>query len=128
MERTRADALVPGHSHPGVSLWRFHAPVGHGHRRAGLSCLLDRALRAGAIWVNPAYLASSAVFCGPRRLLRMRYRPVLCSMISSSVKYFVTLAMVVLAVGAALLLYARYVDRPWTRDGQIRANIVGIAP
>ena len=49
-------------------------------------------------------------------------------MISSSVKYFVTLTMVVLAAVAALMLYSRYVDRPWTRDGQIRANIVGIAP
>lgn len=49
-------------------------------------------------------------------------------MISSSVKYFVTLAMVVLASAAAFMLYTRYVDRPWTRDGQIRANIVGIAP
>lgn len=38
------------------------------------------------------------------------------------------MAMVVLAVVASLMLYARYVDRPWTRDAQIRANIVGIAP
>lgn len=49
-------------------------------------------------------------------------------MISSTVKFFVTATMVVLAVIAALMLYARYVDRPWTRDGQIRANVVGIAP
>jgi multidrug resistance efflux pump len=49
-------------------------------------------------------------------------------MIVSTRKYFVTLVVIVLAVVASLLLYARYVDRPWTRDGQMRANVVGIAP
>jgi len=49
-------------------------------------------------------------------------------MIVSSRKYLVTLVVIVLAVAASLLLYARYVDRPWTRDAQIRANVVGIAP
>lgn len=43
-------------------------------------------------------------------------------------KYLVTGIVIALAIGAALLMYARYVDRPWTRDAQIRANIVGIAP
>jgi multidrug resistance efflux pump len=43
-------------------------------------------------------------------------------------KYLVTGLVVVLAVVAALLMYARYADRPWTRDAQVRANIVGIAP
>lgn len=46
----------------------------------------------------------------------------------SVLKYFVTLSVVVLAIIASLLMYNRYVDRPWTRDAQIRANIVGIAP
>lgn len=49
-------------------------------------------------------------------------------MIVSSRKYLVTIVVIVLAVAASLLLYARYVDRPWTRDAQIRANVVGIAP
>lgn len=40
----------------------------------------------------------------------------------------VTLVAVVLAIGAALLMNHRYVTRPWTRDAQVRANIVGIAP
>lgn len=43
-------------------------------------------------------------------------------------KYVVTCVVVGLAITAALLMYARYVDRPWTRDAQVRANIVGIAP
>lgn len=42
-------------------------------------------------------------------------------------KYLVTLGTVALAVAASLLMYWRYVDRPWTRDAQVRANIVGIA-
>jgi len=43
-------------------------------------------------------------------------------------KYVATCAVVALAIVSALLMYARYVNRPWTRDAQVRANIVGIAP
>lgn len=43
-------------------------------------------------------------------------------------KYVITTIVVVLAIVASLLLYARYVNRPWTRDAQVRANVVGIAP
>ena len=42
--------------------------------------------------------------------------------------YLITLTVVGLAVWAATTLYYRYLENPWTRDGQIRANIVGIAP
>jgi multidrug resistance efflux pump len=42
--------------------------------------------------------------------------------------YLFTLTIVGLAVWAAVSLYLRYIDHPWTRDGQVRANIVGIAP
>ena len=42
--------------------------------------------------------------------------------------YLITLMIVGLAVGAAVSLYSRYIEDPWTRDGQVRANIVGIAP
>ena len=42
--------------------------------------------------------------------------------------YLMTLAAVCLAGWAAATLYHRYVENPWTRDGQVRANIVGIAP
>ena len=42
--------------------------------------------------------------------------------------YLITLFIIGLAIWAAVSLYLRYVEHPWTRDGQIRANIVGIAP
>jgi multidrug resistance efflux pump len=42
--------------------------------------------------------------------------------------YLVTLVLVCLAGWAAFSLYHRYVENPWTRDSQVRANIVGIAP
>jgi multidrug resistance efflux pump len=42
--------------------------------------------------------------------------------------FLVTLFIVSLAAWAAWTLYQRYVHDPWTRDSQVRANIVGIAP
>ena len=39
-----------------------------------------------------------------------------------------TLVIVVLAIAATCVLYWRYSIKPWTRDGQVRANVVGIAP
>ena len=42
--------------------------------------------------------------------------------------HLVTFAMVILALAATLILYWRYSTKPWTRDGQVRANVVGIAP
>lgn len=43
-------------------------------------------------------------------------------------RYAVTLVVVALALAAAYVLYHRYSVTPWTRDAQVRANIVGIAP
>ncbi len=43
-------------------------------------------------------------------------------------RYLVTLIVVAVAAGAAWFLYQKYVTDPWTRDCQVRANIVGIAP
>ena len=42
--------------------------------------------------------------------------------------YLLTLILAGLAAWAAGSLYYRYLQTPWTRDGQVRANIVGIAP
>ena len=42
-------------------------------------------------------------------------------------KYLVTSVVVGLAVLASLAMYHRYVTRPWTRDAQVRANVVGVA-
>ena len=43
-------------------------------------------------------------------------------------KYLVTGAVVLIAIVAVLLKYWDYVTNPWTRDGQVRANVVQIAP
>ena len=40
----------------------------------------------------------------------------------------VTLTVVALAALAGWQLYVRYLTVPWTRDAQVRANVVGIAP
>jgi multidrug resistance efflux pump len=42
--------------------------------------------------------------------------------------YLITFTLVGLAAWAAGSLYYRYLENPWTRDGQVRANVVGIAP
>jgi multidrug resistance efflux pump len=42
--------------------------------------------------------------------------------------YLITLTVIALACWAAFSLYHQYIQNPWTRDGQVRANIVGIAP
>ncbi len=39
----------------------------------------------------------------------------------------VTWSAVILAIALALAFYARYLTKPWTRDAQVRANIVGVA-
>ena len=44
------------------------------------------------------------------------------------INYAVTLIIIALATLAALTLYRLYLANPWTRDGQVRANVVGIAP
>ncbi len=40
----------------------------------------------------------------------------------------VTLAAVAIAGGVALQLWTYYMDEPWTRDGRVRADVVGVAP
>lgn len=40
----------------------------------------------------------------------------------------ITGTVVVVAAFCAYLLYLRYQENPWTRDGQVRANVVQIAP
>jgi multidrug resistance efflux pump len=42
--------------------------------------------------------------------------------------YLTTVIIIGLAAWAAVSLYSRYLENPWTRDGQVRANVVGIAP
>lgn len=40
----------------------------------------------------------------------------------------VTLTLVVISIVAAYALYMRYTNQPWTRDGQVRADVIKIAP
>lgn len=42
--------------------------------------------------------------------------------------YAITLVFLCLAGWAAWALYQKYVQMPWTRDAQVRANVVGVAP
>ena len=39
-----------------------------------------------------------------------------------------TLMLVIVASVAAYVLYSRYMEQPWTRDGQVRADVVKITP
>jgi len=39
-----------------------------------------------------------------------------------------TLVLVLVAVIVAFILYKRWTDKPWTRDGQVRADLIHIAP
>jgi RND family efflux transporter MFP subunit len=45
----------------------------------------------------------------------------------SGTAYVLTGVVILLAAVAALGMYQRYTTKPWTRDGQVRANVVGIA-
>jgi multidrug resistance efflux pump len=49
-------------------------------------------------------------------------------MIFKILSYLTTLFFVVLAGWATWVLYQNYKENPWTRDCQVRANVVGIAP
>src|ERR1700739_3767837 len=42
--------------------------------------------------------------------------------------YLTTVIIIGLAAWAGVSLFSRYLENPWTRDGQVRANVVGIAP
>lgn len=46
----------------------------------------------------------------------------------SPLSHLLTLGVLLLALMAAWVLYDRYTATPWTRDGQVQANVVGIAP
>jgi RND family efflux transporter MFP subunit len=43
-------------------------------------------------------------------------------------RFLLTLAVVVVAVFAGARVWAYYMNEPWTRDGRVRADVVGLAP
>jgi multidrug resistance efflux pump len=47
---------------------------------------------------------------------------------SRSIRMLFTAGLVVIAALAAFYLYWRYLEHPWTRDGQVRALIVSVTP
>ena len=47
---------------------------------------------------------------------------------TASVRYLLTGVVVLIAALAALWKYWAYVTNPWTRDGQVRANVIQVAP
>jgi multidrug resistance efflux pump len=47
---------------------------------------------------------------------------------STIIRVALTVGLVLIALGAALYLYVGYILYPWTRDGQVRAYVVAIAP
>ena len=47
---------------------------------------------------------------------------------SRLIRVALTVGLVVVALGAAAYLYVGYILYPWTRDGQVRAYVVAIAP
>src|ERR1700751_4202859 len=71
--------------------------------------------------ICPVFRRTSCAF-------RKSNRSLLRTMKVAVYRYLVTLVAVALAAVAAWFLYQKYVADPWTRDCQVRANIVGIAP
>lgn len=49
-------------------------------------------------------------------------------LLALSFRLLVTLAMVAAAVVVGLALWDYYMNVPWTRDGRVRADVVGVAP
>jgi multidrug resistance efflux pump len=77
--------------------------------------------------VDQGGLASPSLLRRAGRLPRVHHRSHLCAM-KVSRAHIITFTMVGLALVATFVLYLRYSTRPWTRDAQVRANVVGIAP
>ena len=47
---------------------------------------------------------------------------------STIIRVALTIGLVLVGLGAAFYLYVDYILYPWTRDGQVRAYVVSIAP
>lgn len=43
-------------------------------------------------------------------------------------RVLITLAAVAIALGLCLSLWNHYIDAPWTRDGRVRADVIGVSP
>src|SRR5258708_34288955 len=73
-------------------------------------------------------MASSCFLPWTGRAIELGHRNVLPTMKVRLLNYLITFVIIALAVWAGVSLYHSYIQNPWTRDGQVRANVVGIAP
>jgi multidrug resistance efflux pump len=83
---------------------------------------------SGAYWDVAKDMAFSAILCRPLRSCHLLARIHFLAMISKVISILTTLFFVILAAWATWTLYQNYNENPWTRDCQVRANVVGIAP
>jgi RND family efflux transporter MFP subunit len=49
-------------------------------------------------------------------------------LIRKTVGFVATIAVFAVAIMAARILWTHYMDRPWTRDGRVRADVINVAP
>jgi multidrug resistance efflux pump len=73
-------------------------------------------------------LASASFLFGACRVIHIAPGTPSATFVKPLAKIIFTTLMCLAAMAGAWLLYDAYENRPWTRDGQIRANIVGVAP
>jgi multidrug resistance efflux pump len=88
-------------------------------------------LRAGIgkIGMDAQHLAFASVLCGSLPCFHIySWLATHAMKLPGSLGYLITLGVCLLAAAAGYLLFERYTSAPWTRDGQVQANIVGIAP
>src|SRR3954462_5442506 len=122
-------------SHEGVQLFRrLSAALLRRPRSRGAP------LRAAQMGARPDRHGPSRVASPALRSLAVRLhhcrgdaRPArlgvsLMRVLLGSVRVLVTLAVLAVAVVAGAVLWDYYVYSPWTRDGRVRAEVVGIAP
>jgi multidrug resistance efflux pump len=83
---------------------------------------------SGAHGTFEKVLAFPAFFRGSFHSNHCSTRIYIFPMISKIFSYVITLLFVVAACYAGWVLYKRYQTNPWTRDCQVKANVVGIAP
>ena len=99
---------------------------GRGYVRV-FGCLVDHR-HHGAHRPFSVRLASSSFLSGIGRAIDLGDRNVVSTMKVRLINYLITFVIIGLAVWAGVSLYSSYIQNPWTRDGQVRANVVGIAP
>ena len=127
MKKTFLDEPLYASEDSRASVRRLARPMGDGYRGNRFSPGVGGSECHGAPRVDARDLASASVLCCPRRLSRLHCRPHLRA-VKISRPHLVTFAMIALAIIATIVLYWRYSTKPWTRDAQVRANVVGIAP